>query len=134
MKKKPDSIKSFIASETPEIRKELKKLYAIIKKAAPKATEKLAWQMPTFHQEGNLIHFCSFTKHMSVFPGGDAMKLFKSQMKGYTTSKGTLQIPYGEKIPATLITKMVKYNLKYNLNRAKTKAAAKAAKKKKKNR
>jgi uncharacterized protein YdhG (YjbR/CyaY superfamily) len=69
---------------------------------------------------------------MSVFPGAEAMKLFKPQMKNFTTSKGTLQIPYGTKIPAALITKMVRYNLKENLARAKAKAAAKAGKKKKK--
>lgn len=123
--KKPDSIKSFIASEEPEIRAELKKLYAIIKKAAPKASEKLAWGMPTFYQEGNLIHFCSFQKHMSIFPGSEAMRIFKPQMKGFVTSKGTLQIPYGAKIPAALITKIVKHNLKGNLARAKAKAAKK---------
>jgi uncharacterized protein YdhG (YjbR/CyaY superfamily) len=129
--KKPSTIQSFIASEMPEIRTELKKLYAIIKKAAPKASEKLAWGMPTFYQEGNLIHFCSFQKHMSVFPGSEAMKFFKPQMESFTTSKGTLQIPYGTKIPAALITKMVRYNLKENLARAKAKATSKGAKKKK---
>jgi uncharacterized protein YdhG (YjbR/CyaY superfamily) len=65
---------------------------------------------------------------MSVFPGSEAMKLFKPQMKGFVTSKGTLQIPYGTKIPAALITKMVKYNLKDNLARAKAKTAAKKKK------
>lgn len=55
------------------------------------------------------------------------MKVFKPQMKGFTTSKGTLQIPYGTKIPAALVTKMVKHNLKKNLARAKAKAAKKSA-------
>lgn len=128
--KNPATIRSFIASEMPAIRIELRKLYAIIKKAAPKASEKLAWGMPTFYQEGNLIHFCSFQKHMSIFPGAKAMRLFKPQMKGFTTSKGTLQIQYGTKLPAALIAKIVKYNLKQNLSRAKAKAAAKGAKKK----
>ncbi len=121
----PNPIQKFIASEEPAVRAELKKLYAIIKRAAPKASEKLAWGMPTFHQEGNLIHFCSFQKHMSVFPGSEAMKVFKAQMKGFVTSKGTLQIPYGAKIPAALITKIVKYNLRDNLLRAKAKLAKK---------
>lgn len=129
--KKATTIQSFIALAIPEVRTELKKLYAIIKKAAPKASEKLAWGMPTFYQEGNLIHFCSFQKHMSIFPGSEAMKLFKPQMKGFTTSKGTMQIPYGTKIPAALITKIVKYNLKDNLACAKAKSAAKAAREKK---
>ena len=68
---------------------------------------------------------------MSIFPGSDAMKHFLPQMKGFVTSKGTMQIPYGTKIPAALITKIVKFNLRENLAEAKAKAAAKAAKKKK---
>jgi uncharacterized protein YdhG (YjbR/CyaY superfamily) len=130
--KKPDSIRSFIVSETPEIRAELKKLYAVIKKAAPKATEKLAWQMPTFYQEGNLIHFCSFKNHMSLFPGAEAMRQFKAKMKGFVTSKGTMQIPYGTRLPSALIAQIVKFNIKGNLARAKAKAAKKSKKKNKK--
>jgi uncharacterized protein YdhG (YjbR/CyaY superfamily) len=122
---KPKTIQEFIKLQPPAVQKELKALFAILKKAAPKATGKLAWGMPTLYQEGNLIHFCSFKKHMSIFPGAEAMEFFAPQMKGFVTSKGTMQIPYGAKIPAGLIARMVKFNLKDNLARAKTKVPKK---------
>ena len=129
MIKNPGTIDSFIAEETPEIQKVLKKMRAIIRKAAPKATEKLAWDMPTFVLEGNLVTFCSFKKHISLFPGAEALAHFKKDIAKYETSKATVQFPYGEELPATLITKIVKFCIKNNLAAAKAKAKPKSKKK-----
>lgn len=123
--KAPETIAQYIKNESPAVQKELKKLYAIVKKAAPKSTEKLAWGMPTLSQEGNLVHFAAFTKHMSLFPGSEAIVKFKKELSKYTTSKGTVQFPYGEKIPAALVTKIVKHNLRSNLADAKVKKSKK---------
>ena len=88
--------------------------------------------MPTFYQDGNLLHFAAFKNHMSLFPGTDAVSRFKKELAKFVTSKGTIQIPYDEPIPTALVTKIVKYCIGRNLAAAKIKAAKKAAKKKKK--
>ena len=118
---KMDPIGDYIKSESKEVQGELKKLYAIVRKAAPKAAEKLAWGMPTLHQEGNIVHFAAFKKHMSLFPGADAMKRFEKELGELATSKGTIQFQYGTKLPVALITRIVKFNLKENLADAKKK-------------
>lgn len=122
---KDDPIRAYIASEPPAVQKELKALYGILKKAAPRSGEKLAWGMPTLHQEGNLVHFCAFKNHMSVFPGGGTIAEFKKELGALNTSKGTIQFVYGTKLPAALLTRIVKHNLKANLDKAKAKAARK---------
>lgn len=127
--KAPETIAEYIKNETPAVQKELKKLYAIVKKAAPRSTEKLAWGMPTLSQEGMLVHFAAFTKHLSLFPGSEAIVKFKKELSKYTTSKGTIQFPYGERIPTTLVTKIVKYNLKSNMADVKAKQRKKIVKK-----
>ncbi len=100
--KAPGTIADYIKNESLAVQKELKKLYAIVKKAAPKSTEKLAWGMPTLSQEGNLVHFAAFTKHISLFPGSEAIVKFKKELSNYTTSKGTIQFPSAKKFQLRL--------------------------------
>lgn len=113
----PLNTTAYIRNEPAHIQKILKRMRALIKKAAPKATEKLAWGMPTFCLEGNLLHFAAFKSHMSIFPGTDAIQHFKKELTRYQTSKGTIQIPYEETIPAGLVTKIVKFCVKRNLRK-----------------
>lgn len=127
--KKTESIRDYIKNEPVAVQKVLKQMHALARKAAPKASDKLAWGMPTLYQEGNLIHFAAFKNHMSIFPGPDAIVHFKKDLSGLVTSKGTIQIPYGQKLPAGLVTKIVKFCVKRNLVKAKSKAAKKKNKK-----
>lgn len=125
--KTPETIREYIAEESPEVQKVLKKMWALARKAAPKATEKIAWGMPTLVLEGNLITFAAFKKHLSLFPGSEAMKHFEKELKGFTTSKGTIQFPYEDALPIGLITRVVKFCVRQNLAWAETKRSAKVA-------
>ena len=49
--------------------------------------------MPTFWKGRNLIHFAAASKHIGLYPGPDAIVAFAERLKGYKTSKGTVQIP-----------------------------------------
>ena len=76
--------------------------------------------MPTFYLRGNLIHFAAFKKHLSLFPGSDAVSHFNKdlQRRGLVCSKGTIQIPYETLLPAQLVTRIVKFCVKRNLAEA----------------
>ncbi|MDR0936266.1 MAG: DUF1801 domain-containing protein [Oscillospiraceae bacterium] len=62
--------------------------------AAPGATEKISWQMPTFWSGQNLIHFATFKRHIGLYFGSDAMEHFTPRLYRYKTSKGAIQFPY----------------------------------------
>lgn len=127
---KIDSISAYIKAEPPHVRVVLKKMYSILKKAAPMAGEKLAWGMPTLTVEGNLVHFAAFKNHMSLFIGSSIVEHFRPLLKKYSTSKSAIQFPYDKPLPAALITKIAKYGVKQNLADAKAKALKKKKKKK----
>jgi uncharacterized protein YdhG (YjbR/CyaY superfamily) len=127
MKKAP-TIHDYIKSEPPIPRAALKKMHAILKKAAPGAGEKLAWGMPTLTLEGNLVIFAAFQNHMSLFAGTKAMAHFAPELKKYVTAKATIQFPYGKPLPAGLITRIVKFCVKQNLAKAKARAGKKRKK------
>jgi uncharacterized protein YdhG (YjbR/CyaY superfamily) len=127
--KTPKDIDEYILNEPTPIQKILKKVRTLVRKSAPRATEKIAWGMPTFYLEGNLLHFAAFKNHMSIFPGPDAITHFKKELAPYQTSKGTIQISYDVPIPVALVTKIVKYCVKQNLAKADAKKKMKTKKK-----
>jgi uncharacterized protein YdhG (YjbR/CyaY superfamily) len=126
----PSDIDSYIRNEPAPIQKKLRTVRSLIRKAAPKATEKIAWGMPTLYLEGNLIHFAAFKGHLSLFPGTAAILHFKKDLIRYKTSKGTIQIPYDLPIPAALVIQITKYCVKRNLAAVEAKKKAKAARRK----
>ena len=125
----PENIDEYIKAASPEVRKILKKMRSIIRKSAPQAKEKIAWGMPTYHLEGNLVHFAAFKKHISLFPGSEPIRHFKKELLDYKTSKGTIQIPYDAAIPVALVSKIVKFCVRLNLVSAEAKKRMKALKK-----
>lgn len=111
---KPNSIDEYIAVQPEEVRPLLQSIRETIRAAAPEATEKISWQMPTFWQGGNLIHFAAFKKHIGLYPGGEATTAFADRLTGYKTSKGTIQLPLGKPIDYELITDIVRWRLEHS--------------------
>lgn len=124
----PD-IDAYIASAPAALQEKLTKLRTTIAKAAPAATEAIAYGMPTFRLHGNLVHFAVFTKHIGFYPGPDAITTFAEELADVaTTSKGAIQFPLDRPLPLALITKITKQRVQVNTAKAaaKTKAKAKA--------
>jgi uncharacterized protein YdhG (YjbR/CyaY superfamily) len=109
---KPNSIDEYINAQPDDVRPLLQSIRETIRAAAPEATEKISWQMPTFWQGENLIHFAAFKKHIGLYPGGEATAVFAERLTGYKTSKGAIQLPLGKQIDHELITDIVRWRVK----------------------
>ncbi|MGI6279650.1 MAG: iron chaperone, partial [Acutalibacteraceae bacterium] len=108
---KAGAVDEYIAAQIEDVQPLLQKIRETIKSAAPGATEKISWQIPTFWQGENLIHFAAFKKHISIFPGGEATGVFAEKLKGYKTSKGTIQFPLGKPIDYDLIAEITRWRV-----------------------
>jgi uncharacterized protein YdhG (YjbR/CyaY superfamily) len=100
---KIETIDQYISEQAEEVQPILKKICEVIRVAAPEATEKISWRMPTFWQGENLIHFAAFKKHVSIFPGGEATTVFADKLTDYKTAKGTIQFQLDKPVPYELI-------------------------------
>jgi uncharacterized protein YdhG (YjbR/CyaY superfamily) len=109
-----ESIDDYINGFTGETRAFLEQMRSTIRKAAPMATEKISYRIPTFYYNGNLVHFAAFKNHIGFFPTSSGVAAFQKELKGYKTSKGTVQFPFGEPLPLRLIARMVKFRVKEN--------------------
>jgi uncharacterized protein YdhG (YjbR/CyaY superfamily) len=106
-----ETIDQYIFEQSEEVQPILHKLREVIRRAAPDATEKMSWQMPTFWQGENLIHFAAFKKHISIFPGAEATTLFANRLTEYKISKGTIQLPLYKPLPYELIADITQWRV-----------------------
>ena len=67
----------------------------------------------------------SHEKHYGIYPMAATIVKFADELKEYTTSKGTIQIPHGAKIPKQLIASIVKFRVAENAKKAESQKAAK---------
>ncbi|MCL2043638.1 MAG: DUF1801 domain-containing protein [Treponema sp.] len=105
------TIDEYISEQPAEVQPLLRKIRTTIHKSAPKATEKIAWRMPTFWQGENLIHFAAFKKHIGIYPGDLTHNPFKERLAGYKKTKGAIQFPLDKPIDYKLITDITIWRL-----------------------
>lgn len=96
---------------------------ATVKKAAPNAEERISYRMPAFFQDGALVYFAAFKKHVGFYPPVRD-KVLLSQLVKYAGPKGNLKFPLSEPMPLALIVKIVKARIKENAARKSEKGRA----------
>ncbi|WP_165022416.1 iron chaperone [Dysgonomonas sp. ZJ279] len=111
----PTNIDEYIATFPEYVQNMMQELRSTIQRAAPDATEKISWGMPTFYLNRNLVHFAAYKKHIGFYPGASAIELFKEKLDEYKTSKGAIQFSINKPLPVDLITQIVKYRVEENL-------------------
>ena len=116
-----NSIDEYIAAFPQEIQIILQEIRAVIKESAPKAEEKISYQMPTFFLNGNLVHFAAFKKHIGFYPTPSGINAFQKELSIYKGAKGSVQFPLDEPMPLKLISRIVKFRTAENLKKARLK-------------
>ena len=115
----PADIDAYLAKVPAEPRAALQKLRQTIQAAAPKATEKLSYQIPTFDYLGSLVAFAAFKHHCSFFPMSlSVIAAHQSELRDHDVSKGTIRFTAARPLPAGLVKKMVRERMKQNQARA----------------
>jgi uncharacterized protein YdhG (YjbR/CyaY superfamily) len=105
----PKTVDEYLAGVPEPARSTLNKMRAAIRSAVPpEATETISYRIPAFKHKGVLVWFAAFSDHCSLFPTASVIEAFKNELKGFTTSKGTIHFPTNKPLPTALIKKLVK--------------------------
>jgi uncharacterized protein YdhG (YjbR/CyaY superfamily) len=87
----------------------LYKMREAIQASVPaQAVEFMSYGIPAFKLKRVLVWYAAFASHCSLFPTNAVIVAFEKDLKGYVTSKGTIQFPLAKPIPVALIKKLVK--------------------------
>lgn len=111
----PTPITDYILGFPPEVQAKLNQMRDAILEIAPESTEKISWQMPTFHLNGNLVHFAAFKKHIGFYPGADGIEAFAAEFGALHYSKGAVQFPLNQPLPLDLVKRITAYRKAQNL-------------------
>ena len=109
---KPATIAEYIAAAPKQGRKNLRELYAILRKVAPRAREAIKWRSPVFEENRILFAFAAYKSHLNFMPTPSAMKPFRKELSKLGTGKGSIQLPYDQPLPKALIRKIAALRVK----------------------
>lgn len=110
------AVEAYLARVPEPAQTTLRTLRARICAAAPRAAvECISYGMPAFRYKGALVAYAAFKNHCSFFPmQASLIDAMQDELAGYRTSKGTLQFPIDQPLPAALVKKMVKARVTEN--------------------
>lgn len=121
MKKRRDpagDVDAYIAGFPKEVQVILARVRQTIRQAAPGAQEKLAYGIPTFVLNGNLVHYGAFKKHLGFYPTSSGIANFQPELAAYKSARGSVQFPFAKPIPYELMATIVKFRVAESLQKA----------------
>lgn len=111
-KSAPKSVDEYLAGVPEPARGTLNTIRAAIRAALPSETsEIISYGIPAFKYKKVVVWFAAFSGHCSLFPTAAVIEAFKEELKGFSTSTGTIQFPTDKPLPSALVKKMVKARL-----------------------
>ncbi len=114
------SIDEYIAACPEQSQSFLRTIRKTIKALAPKAKQKISYQIACFELNGkNLIHFAGWKSHVSMYPTPAGSEAFNKAISKYAGGKGTTKFMLDEPLPLKLIQQIVKYRVADNLKNEK---------------
>ncbi len=82
---------------------------AVVRAAAPGATEGLKWGSPAYSYRRLLVMFAYFKAHLSLFPTPAVIREFKKELAKFSTTSATIHFPHDKALPKALIRRIVKF-------------------------
>lgn len=120
------SVNEYIASKPEAVRRALKRVRSIVRKAMPGAEEVISYQIPAIRLHGRpVLYFAGWKEHYSLYPSTDRLvAILKDDLAPYEVTKGTIRFPLAEPVPAKLIERIAKFRVKEAAERQKARVAA----------
>jgi uncharacterized protein YdhG (YjbR/CyaY superfamily) len=107
----PQTVDDYIRNFPREVQTVLRKIRKTIRTAAPQATEFISYNMPAYRQNGVLLYFAAFRRHIGLYPTASGMRAFAKELTPYKRGKGSVRFPLDQPIPYDLIAEVTRFRL-----------------------
>jgi uncharacterized protein YdhG (YjbR/CyaY superfamily) len=114
MNKALKTVDAYIAKAPISVHKKLKEVRTAIRKAAPKAQEKISYGMPYYSHQGRLVYFRLGKGYIGLYIPPPVVAEHQKELKGYYSAGATVHLPLDKKTPVGLIQKLVKARMRKN--------------------
>ena len=113
-------VEAYIQSFDEPIRARLLEVYRIGAAELPHVPCVMNYGIPTFKENRNIFHFGGFKKHIGIYPGPPVIEALRDDLSAFVCSKGAIQFPHDQRLPITLLRKIIRLALKHYRQRAAT--------------
>ena len=121
----PD-VDSYILAQEEQFQPMLHEIRSLIRTTVPEAAELISYHIPCYKLEGMLVGFGTYKKGCSFYcMSTTILGEYAANLKEYSFEGSTLHLPYGKKIPATVLKKMIRQRKRMNQEKALAKKHAK---------
>ena len=104
------TVGDYITAQPAPARATLRRVRATIRKALPRATEGISYQIPIYKLDGVMVlYFAGFQHHYSIYPATPrVIRALGKALAGRVYSKATIRFPLDKAVPSGLITRIAK--------------------------
>ncbi len=106
-----ESIQAYWDDFDGSVLDKMKELHHIITQAAPLAEPCISYNMPAFKQGKIIAYYAGYKNHLGFYPLPVCIVHFQNELTPYKSSKGAVQFPLNQPLPANLIARMIRFNL-----------------------
>jgi len=111
----PKTVGEYLAGVPEPARSAMDKIREAIRSVVPsESTEIISYKIPAFRHKKVLVWYAAFANHCSLFPTAAVIDAFKDELKGLSTSKGTIHFSLDKPMPVALIKKLVQARVEQN--------------------
>ncbi len=114
MKAEATDVDSYISAAPKEAQSKLREIRRIIKDAAPSSVEGISYKIPYYDYKGRLAWFGLQKGYVGLYLRPPVIEEHKKELSGFVTTVSAIHLPLDEKLPAPLITKLVKARMRKN--------------------
>jgi uncharacterized protein YdhG (YjbR/CyaY superfamily) len=125
------TVAEYLATHPPAARATLQRVRATVRKALPKASEGISYQILVYKLDGWMVlYVAGFAAHYSIYPAtARLIAELGDEIGDHLHGRATLRFSYDERFPAKLITRIAKARAAEALERGAVKLSKKNTKK-----
>jgi uncharacterized protein YdhG (YjbR/CyaY superfamily) len=108
------TVDEYVEGFTGPGRELLEKLRALAREVVPEASEAVKWGHPAWvHRSGTVLFMVNgYTRHANAVFTPSTLAAFHADLAEFSTGKGTVQLPYGQPVPAELLGRMIEFRVR----------------------
>jgi uncharacterized protein YdhG (YjbR/CyaY superfamily) len=103
---RPKTVAEYLRTAPAAAQPHLKRLRAVLRAAAPKATETLKWGNPFFVEPRFVFAYSAHKAHLSFAPGTGVLAGFRDELAPHQSTTHFLKVRYADPLPEELIRRI----------------------------
>jgi uncharacterized protein YdhG (YjbR/CyaY superfamily) len=107
-------VSAYIAKAPKASQSKLRELRQLIISIAPEAKESISYGMPYYDYYGRMAYFAPMKGYVGLYIPPPIIADHKKELARYTTTKSAIHLSLEEKLPISLIKKLIRARMKHN--------------------